>query len=882
MGCAPKLAGLEFEVTINVDEYGVPHIFANNEHDMFMAQGYMTARDRLVQMELTRRRGKGRLAEIMGPKQIGSDWRVLTLGILRTAQAQLDSYRRENSPMLDVLRTYADGVNAWIEQARAGNALPAFFKMMGYEPEPWTALDSLVMQGMVTENLAFQTGQLERAAIAERLGKERADQLMPEMYVNPQTPWAPGPYAIDAPVDTETLLDALIYFGPDQGVGGLVANPPQGAPPNAMGCDCEYSGPSAGPDAGGSPGAAGAAGSSEAGSKPEVRGCSSVDGCSGAGGDCDAWSAMSVQDHSHPHLGNSNNWVVGGALTDTGRPCLAGDPHLGLTIPSIWHEVHLKCPTIHVYGVIFPGIPGVMIGHNEKVVWSPTNGQNVQAFYYLEKVDPTRPDYYYHNGRWVKFGEYRVTIPVRGQSPKQVSIPWTVHGPVIDRCLPKMPPMPHGAVVSLAYTGNLLSDLMRALYELDKAQNADDVEQALSHWGSPVQNFAYAASDGDFGIISAGYFPVPKSGNPWELLPGTGEADWAGFIPQGRTPEIRNPEWGYATSSNERQVGPDYPYAIGSSDNRFCAGWRSRAINEFLKDSANHPLTMESIAGLQACNLDSLAAQVAPVLTRVVRGAPPVSREATAAAEILEQWDFVMRKEQAAPAIWDTFLACYFKNLFEPWWRWSGLSDLKHFSLEDIHLSSAGWNGAMLAALEAISAPPQLSQEPQASGPASGSAKSVRSWLYDPIWGEERRPEHIMLLSLIDAVGALGKKLGADMTKWQWGEVHHRLVPSLLEKKELGRGPYPSDGGGRCPNTTGGAEPAVHGPSWRMVVSLTDPVKSWAVYPGGQSEDPSSPHYDDQLKLWLDYKYKDIHFTFDPVSVPGDYIREAFVISPVN
>ena len=868
MGETLKLAGLESAVTINVDEYGVPHIFAESEHDMFMAQGYMTARDRLVQMELARRRGKGRLAEIMGPKQIGSDWRVLTLGILRTAQAQLESYRRANSPMLDMLQTYADGVNAWIEQSRSNNTLPAFFKMMGYEPEPWAVLDSLVMQGMVTENLAFQTGQLERAAIAERLGEEKANQLMPEMHVNPQTPWAPGPYGEDAPVDVETLLDALIYFGPDQGVGGLVADPPQGAPPNAMGCDCRCSGWGAGPGAG--PGAS---------ANP------SVDHCSGVGADCDVWGAASLRDHSDPHLGNSNNWVAGGALTDTGRPCLAGDPHLGLTIPSIWHEVHLKCRTIHVYGVIFPGIPGVMIGHNEKAAWSPTNGQNVQAFYYLEKVDPARPDHYYHNGQWVKFGKYNVTIPVRGQSPKQVSIPWTVHGPVINRCLPKMPPIPRGAVVSLAYTGNLLSDLMRAVYELDRAQSADGVKQALSHWGSPVQNFAYAASDGDFGIISAGYFPVLKSGKPWELLPGTGEADWAGFIPQGRTPEIRNPGWGYTTSSNERQVGPDYPYVIGSSDNRFCAGWRSRAINEFLKDPANHPLTMESIAGLQACNFDSLAAQVAPVLTRVVRGVPPVSREATAAAGILEQWDFVMRKEQAAPAIWDAFLVCYFKNLFEPWWRWSGLSDLKHFSLDGIHLSSAGWKGAMLAALEAISTPTQESQESQelrVSASVGESAKSARSWLYDPIWGEERQLERVMLFSLIDAVGALEKKMGSDMSKWQWGEVHHRLIPSLLEKKELGRGPYPSDGGGRCPNTAGGAEPAVHGPSWRMVVSLTDPVKSWAVYPGGQSEDPSSPHYDDQLKLWLDYKYKDIHFAFDPVSVPGDYIKEAFTISPVN
>lgn len=830
-----ELTGLQLPVMVDIDEYGVSHIFADNEHDLFMAQGYMTVRDRLVQMELTRRRGKGRLAEIMGPKYFASDWKSLTLGILRTAQAQLEQYKANKSPMLDVLQSYASGANVWIEHASSHGLLPDFFKDMGYKPEPWTILDSLVMQGMVTEDLAFQMGQLERFTLSEKLGKEMINSIMPEFHNNPQTPWAPGPYCQDAPVDKQALLDALLPYGPGQGVGGLVDDQgPKSQGYQAVPC-----------------------------AKPTGQG---------------RWSSASLPESSDPDLGNSNNWVIGGALTDTGKPYLAGDPHLGLTIPSVWHEVHLHCPTINVYGVIFPGIPGVMIGHNDQVAWSPTNGQNIQVFYYIEKTDPDRPGQYFHNGKWVDFGNYDVTIPVRGKAPKRVSIPWTVHGPVINRHLPKVPPMPDGVTVSMAYTGNLYSDLMRAVYELDRSRNADDVKQALSHWGSPVQNFAYATADGDFGIISAGYFPILLSGKPWEMLPGTGEADWAGLIPRDRTPQIHNPKWGYATSSNERQVGPDYPYTIGSSDNRFCAGWRSRTINAFLKDPANHPLRMESIASLQTCNRDSLAESIVPVLIGVVRNAPPISREALQAADILEEWDYVMRKEQPAPAIWDTFIVCYFTNLFGPWWKWSGLADLKEYSFDQIHLSSAGWKGALLASVESLSTLPAGSKEITKTASPNDS---LPSWFYDPILDQERTREEIMLLSLIDAIGILSKKLGSDMTAWEWGELHHRLIPSLLDKKELQRGPYPTDGNGRVPNAAGGAEPAIHGPSWRMIVSLTNPVESWGVYPGGQSEEPTSPHYDDQFMLWADCQYKKLHFPSQPQSGPGGHIVESIVISPV-
>ncbi|HPV13777.1 MAG TPA: penicillin acylase family protein [Bacillota bacterium] len=841
------IPGLKCPVTINQDGFGVSHIFAQNELDLFIAQGYITSKDRLVQMELMRRKGHGRLAEILGPKQINSDWFELTLGLSLVARAQLERYQKTNSPMLPIMEAYAQGVNARIDELRSTQSWPSFFKAAKYEPQPWTVLDTLIIQGLITQELAFGLGQLDRRNFETYLGKERTDGILPEWPYKKQSPYDQGPYPAEPRHDKERLLHSLLNLGPGRGVGGWHLEET--------------------PDPGGS-------------------GTSSIEHVSLTPDqdlpDLSEFGDFSFLGRANYCLGNSNNWVVSGKITDTGKPYLAGDPHLGLTIPSIWYEIHLCCPSLNVYGVNFPGVPCVIIGHNSKVAWSPTNGQNIQTIYYRENTDPSHPGKYYHNNHWVDFSYYEVTIPVRGDTPKKIVIPWTIHGPVINRLLPQFSGIQKDETISMAYTGNLFSDLMKSMYFLNRAKDACDIEEALSFWGSPVQNFAYATSDGDFGIISPGYYPLIKSGQPWVVLPGTGECDWAGLIPYDHVPSTKNPQRQYACSANERQVGKDYPYTLGSSDNCFCGGWRSETINAFLSNPDNYPLTKSSMEKLQACNFDSLAQAIVPVLISTalrIRNILPISlpKEIEDSLNILESWNFEMNQDEKGPLIWDSFITCYFEEVFKPWWRFSGLDQFERYSLKDFYFSSAGWKGAFLQTLEVMTTEPVSSDLYRAAAYPGGESTS---WFYNPVYSEDRHREQVLAIAFLKGVNRIKEEFGPDPENWAWGNRHKRRIPSLLEQKQLDRGPYPADGNCRTPNASGGKEPSTHGPSWRMIVSLKDPCESWSIYPGGQSEDPFSPHYDDQFHLWKDYRYKKIVFETTPAYKLSDNIKAVYRLTP--
>ena len=853
-----QLPGLLQPVTVQEDAYAVPHIFAANDHDLFFAQGYLVARSRLAQLDLLRRQGSGRLAEVIGAKALPSDQLQLTLGLRRTAEASAKRIKTTDPRIYSELQAYADGVNSWIAEARRTHAWPAFFRLLGYEPASWDVVDSLVVQGVMTEDLAFSKGPLERAILTGKLGAARTDALFPTLPVNPYHPYNPGPFPTDAPVDQATLRDRALAYGDgrSEGVGGAVAAAGTGGVAMPMAPATQV--------------AAQAAGPTSASADLPVR--------------LDPGQLVALVDaveNSHgPYteaiaqfIGNSNNWVVGGALTDTGKPYLAGDPHLGLTLPAIWYELHLESPDIHAYGVSIPGTPGVIIGHNRSVAWSLTNVENQQTFYYAEETSADHPGAYLHNGQWVPFGEYKVDIPVKGQATRHLTIPWTVHGPVLSE-LPGLPPL-GGRTISMAYTGSLFSQDFAALDALMRARNAADVQAALKLWGSPTQNFAYATSDGDFGIISAGYYPLVKSGKPWLPLPGTGEADWVGLIPYDRVPQVKNPSWGFAFSANQREVADDYPYHIGTTDDFFDIGYRAETLYRALSNPANRPITQQKMADLQASNLDDLARRMVPALMEAGRTVPVPDKSVAWALDKLAAWNLEMKKGEAAPAVWETFLTHYIQDTYGPWWKAKGLEEVEGFSLyKKFRTSHGGWKGALLADLEAMTTAPLDSAQYKALAYPEGAGPS---WFDGPD-GTTHSREEIMMQALGEATAELSAKLGPDPARWTWGDVHHRLIPSLTQAKALAAGPYPADGNGRTLNATGG-DPATSGPSWRMVANLADPARSWGVYPGGQSGDPSDPHYSDQLPLWLDYRYKTLIFPTSPG--PADWVARTATLGPV-
>ncbi|MDI3299304.1 MAG: penicillin acylase family protein [Bacillota bacterium] len=842
-----QLPGLRRPVVVDFDRWGVPHVFAQNDHDLFMAQGYLTARERLLEMELIRRQSEGRLAEILGPAALPSDELQLALGLWRTAQASARRIARQEPGIYGELQAYADGVNAWIRQASGNGRLPALFRLLGFRPAAWTVADSLVVQAFMAEDLAFSTAPLDRAVITAKLGPARAGSLFRTVALNPQFPYDPGPYPPAEPPDRAALARALLPFAPGAGVGGLSALAPAGSP-----------------EAGAGPGAAlpdRVAASLWLGVGQAVKAALAAGPMSGA---------------VAAGLSNSNNWVVDGTLTASGKPLLAGDPHLALTLPSIWYEVQLEAPDLHVYGVSIPGTPGVVIGHNRDVAWSLTNVQNQQSFYYLERTDPAHPDAYLHGGRWLRFSDYTVEIPVKGGAPRRLSLRWTVHGPVLPAGLPGFPPLP-GKVVSLAWTGDLFSDDFAALDGLMRARNAADVRGALRLWGSPTQNFAYATTQGDIGIVSAGYYPLVGAGQPWLPLDGADPAqDWQGLIPYDRVPQAADPPGHFLFTSNQREVGAGYPYYIGTADDGFDAGYRAATVQAWLADPAHRPLTLQRMAELQSSQLDGLALRMVPVLVAAVRSDPGASPALRQAADLLAAWDGTMAAGEAAPAIWWSWLRHYVQDTYGPWWQASGLERLPGFSLKDFQPAQSGWKAVLLENLEVMTTAPVGSAAYRAAAYPGGSD---RSWFFDPVQQTDRSRQEVMLQALGEALAELRARLGDDPARWRWGDLHQRLIPSLTQRAALGRGPFATGGDAFTVDVSGG-EPSTHGPSWRMIADLSDLGRSWGVFPGGESGDPTSPHYADQLPLWREDRYKELLFPGQPMPEAGAWAVRVATLEP--
>ncbi|MDI3269393.1 MAG: penicillin acylase family protein [Bacillota bacterium] len=808
-----RLPGLEGEVTVQYDAFGVPHIFAGNPHDLFFAQGYVVARERLVQMDVMRRQAGGRLAEILGPTAVKSDAVELALGLRPVAEATATRMAQEDPEIFRLVEAYAAGVNAWIQEARRTHRLPPFFRLLQYEPEPWTAVDTFLIQGALQQNLAFSIAPLQYEAFAQAFGQEPMAVLLPPVPVTArlpfmaQQPYHQGPFPQEAVADVNILkerrLDLLqtVLEGRTGKVGGM---PFPGVAATVMG-----------------------------------------------------W-VDNLGELGMPREGHSNNWAVAPQRSASGHALLAGDPHLKLTLPAIWFEVQLAAPGLEVYGVSIPGTPGVIIGRSAHVAWSLTNTTNQQVFYYRETVEG-RGERYFHEGEWKDFAHYRPTIPVRGGGEVQLDIRWSVHGPVVSDLGPDYDdvfPVPPGDVISLAYTGNLYALDIKALYLLMQARNAAQVKEALNWWGAPTQNFAYATADGDIGIISAGYYPVvdPTKGAPWRVLDGTGESDWQGLIPYAYIPQTENPPWGFVWSANQRNMPADYPYYVGVSG-FWVFGSRSQTIYETL--AAHDRLTVDDMAALQLSVYNALAARTVPVLVETVAGSPGASPQMKKAAQLLQNWNFRMDHQMAAPALWQAFIDHYIRDIFGPWWTWGGLQQRSALELQPY------W----FFLLQAADALTYVEGHPEDKDLVD---ERIWSWLKDPLTGEMRSVRSLLLQALSEAVQEMeSQHPGVPLEEVQWGWYHTRSVPSLLEAKALGIPPYPADGGPRVP----GSDHA----SWRMVVEMPQGGPGWAmgIYPGGESEDPASPHYKDEFSLWRAGLYKPLWLLPEPVA-PGTDLGETF------
>lgn len=756
------LPGLSQPATVSFTAQGTTSINASGKHDAFEAMGYVEARFRLTEMDEERRLGEGRLAQLAGPADVSSDEFELRLGLLRTAQLEWAQMPKD-SQAAQALEAYAQGVNADLAQLRRSGQWPATFTLAGVYPGTWTPVDSLVIQGILTQELDYTTAPLDYAVLEHSLGAARTMDWFPVIAKNAQAPYDPGPYR-------------------DLGVTPLTP---------------------------------GAASTVSANPTPVTTSTGATTATSVTAAEAILGEPTLVR-HIYP---DSNAWA-----TTTGTTAeLAGDPHLPQTLPSVWYQIAVAAPGYDVTGVSVPGLPGILIGHNANIAWSLTDGQNQATMFYTED---TRGDQYYWDGAWRKMTVVHYSIRVRGASTVQLSVDITVHGPVLTQA---------GQTTSVDWMGNVPSPDLQVMLQVNEASDFQQFKAALANWYAPSQNFVYADVHGNIGAITAGYFPqVNARCQPWLPMSGTGACDVTGVIPYAAVPQVYDPPDHRVVTANQRQVTAAYPYYIGTSSDFFDPGYRADTIGQLLSAG-------DGFSAIQNSVKDQLAARVVPQLIRSIAGIPADR----SVAQLLSGWNDTMTADSAAASVWWTFWTQYLSDVFQPWWAKSKVPVGKD-------VTGLGLNPALMASLDEDLEAWTLSDQ---SNPAFGTGRTASS---------------VMRSALQSAIDQLSAKLGSNPSAWAWDRLHSRTFPALSGASGLGYGPTGSSGDAFTPDAADGDLTSSSGPSWRMIATLSvSGVSAVGIYPGGQSENPASPWYANQIPLWWDGRYLPVPAAGSVAAGPG-------------
>jgi penicillin G amidase len=788
---ALHVPGLTKPVAVSFTKDGLTSINAGDEHDLFLALGYVHAKDRLSEMDLERRLGEGQLAQLGGPSDLASDEFELRLGLLRTAQ---NEWATTTGTARQALLAYAQGVNDDIAQVRADGDWPAVFTLTGAYPKPWTPVDSLVIQGVLTQELDYTTGPLDYAILQRSLGSTNTSDWFPDVPANTWTPYDTAPY----------LKEPLTPVAADLASSAPAAQSPTSTAPTTT-----------------------------ASTKPTTKAATKAVAqavTEAAGQLLDQLGRLPAgQIHEYP---DSNAWAVNGPAVSGGGALLGGDPHLPQTLPSIWYEVALSAPGYQVAGASLPGVPGVLLGHNAHIAWSLTDTQNSATLYYAEQV---RGDEYYWRGAWRKMTVAHYTIPVRGGATVQLAVDITVHGPIMTQV---------GQRMAVDWMGNVPSDDLGALIGINQASDWTQFKAALAGWRAPTQNFTYAdrnpvtgkaatGQTGNIGVYAAGYYPqVPGGCQPWRPMSGAGQCDISGVIPYNAIPQVYDPPSHVVATDNQRPVAADYPYYVGTSGDFYDPGYRAAYAYQTLGSAGQ--LSAADIASLQNNLTDPLAAQIVPKLLAALGSADLTSAERSALSA-LSSWNYSMSAGSSAATIWWTFWSDYLSAVFEPWWKAGHVP--------------VGKDSAGLAVTPNLAA---LDEDLQAWTLTSPEHAAF----HGPSGHGFADASAAMVAAFGQAVSHLSSSLGGVPSSWTWGRVHSREFPAVSGANGLGYGPRSAGGDPFTEDAADGGLTATAGPSWRMVATLgTAGVSAEGVYPGGQSENPASPWYANLIPLWWDGQY---------------------------
>ncbi len=711
-----RLPGLSAPVTVRRDSLGVPHIQAASLTDLMRAQGYVTAQDRLWQMDLLRRRALGELAEAFGEAALRADKEIRVLGL---AGASAEAWRLMPADLRGEVEAYTDGVNAYMDSHR--DALPLEFRLLRYSPRRWEPTDSMAVGKLLALDLAAGwDGEAFRATIGDRLSPEVQELLFPASF----------------PEDR-------ILFGEDS--APLAAASRGVLPPDLA-------------------------------------------------------------------LG-SNNWVISGAHTATGRPLLANDPHLNLGVPSIWTVVHLTSGAFDAAGVALPGTPGVTLGRNRQLAWGATNVHDDSADLYIEEFDPADPLRYRVGEGWehaqLRTERIRVRSGTLSSSAKTVEHPVRVtrHGPLVEI----------GArLYALRWTALESATELPAFMRMNRARSLSEFRGAAALFPGPSQNFVYGDAEGHIAWFSAGRLPIRRTGDGSRPYVGASpDGDWLGFVPFGSLPQVVDPPGGRLVTANSRLVGTSYPHKVtrgGIAPYRAAVLWAALESRE--------GWTADDMVRLQG---DRLSLPHRDLANRLREAAGRHSEDPSwqEVGRELSDWDGRMEPESRAAALVASSFRAVGERVIRP--RLVGVATAESLSRRSTAIHRL------------------LRDRPAGWIPAG-----MLDW------------DAVLLACWQDAQRDLAQRLGPDRARWSWGSLNqlqagHPLGRALAPLRRLLDPPIrPAGGSSTTPNVLYiSPSGAVEGPSMRLVADLADPDNTRLVNFMGQSGHPASPHYGDQYDRWL-------------------------------
>jgi penicillin G amidase len=758
-----SLPDLQKEVTVERDNWGVPHIRAASLVDAVEAQGYVVAQDRLWQLDLMRRASRGQLSEIFGPLALKSDKQFRTFGFSRAADRDFAAMDKDSRALMEA---YARGVNAFIQQHQ--NTLPLEFTLLKYKPQPWQPTDSLVIAGYMYQTLTDTwERELDRAKVEERVGADRSKAL----------------FAVDAP------MDHFVVGDPDVPNDGSQAS--RGDPDDDDDDDDDMPTDSILKAAVPSPTGVGT---------PETF--------------ADITSALwpsvqgyleETQSEIRKGLG-SNNWVVSGAHTATGKPLLANDTHLELSIPPIWYEIHLTAPGFNAKGFTLPGAPLIVIGHNDRIAWGFTNnGADVQDLY-IETFNPAAPDEYRVNGAWVKAQIFDETILVKGQADEHLRVVVTRHGPVVHQEGDK--------VYALRWTALEPGGLGSTYNWLSTAKNWHEFREVMKRVWGPGQNAVYADVEGNIGYIMAARVPIRKKGHGEVPVPGdTDTYEWTGYIPFDQLPKALNPDSGLIVTANARVVGPNYkPYLT----DRWEEPYRTARIYDLLHDKTNlRPIDMLKV---ETDTYSYPHAFLADQMASAAKKVQPKDARAKKLVDGLKDWNGIADADSSMVSFLVMARRAALELILDPYLG------------KDTNLYS--WRSTVFL------------QKVLTDRPAKWLPPAYKNY------------DELLATTADRAVAMLAEQTKSErVDDWQWKELNsldmlHPIGREGFLKHLLSITGKPQSGTGYSVR----AATKRHGPSMRFIANLANWDDSILLIPAGESGQVGSGHYTDQFSYWYEGK----------------------------